>query len=385
MAKSIYLLLAAALIGAAPGPFGPASASAGYVPNHKDSGWVRLFNGRDLTGLYPHVTGSQWGQNPNNIVTVHDSLIHTYQGYTKTNHPPAPNGVLSTDIEFGYYVARLQYRHGDFANNGWITGDPWNSGFFIHAKPGGPEWPPGIENQLKIHWNSKNGGKPCTAAAGDCDQLWAGDYWILNGVQITNKDGQLTQLGGCCQPALTNHSPDYELEDWNTMEAQVFGDSLFRNLLNGHELNHGTKATWQNPQGQRVPLKKGRLQLELEGSEFLFKNWEIRLLKQDSLYSIWYKEGCMDPGYQEYDKGANLHIASLCKTPATVSLDQGNLELRATGKYEVVAHDVSGRVVARYTGQGPSRLAEYPGLKPGIYFLDVRAGASSRRLRLDRL
>ena len=42
-----------------------------------------------------------------------------------------------------------------------------------------------------------------------------------------------------------------------------------------------------------MPLKKGRLQLELEGSEFLFKNWEIRLLKQDSLYSIWYKEGCM--------------------------------------------------------------------------------------------
>jgi hypothetical protein len=40
--------------------------------------------------------------------------------------------------------------------------------FFRHV---GPEWPPGIENQLKIHWNSKNGGKSCTAAAGDCDQL----------------------------------------------------------------------------------------------------------------------------------------------------------------------------------------------------------------------
>jgi hypothetical protein len=57
--------------------------------------------------------------------------------------------------------------HGVFANNGWITGDPWNSGLFIHAKAGGPEWPPGIENQRKIHWNSKNGGKPCAAAAGD--------------------------------------------------------------------------------------------------------------------------------------------------------------------------------------------------------------------------
>lgn len=384
-------MLAAAPKGAAAAPMlaaasmGAASAFAAYAPNHKDSGWVRLFNGKDLTGLYPHVAGSQWGQNPNNIVTVHDSLIHTYQGYTKANHPPAPNGILSTDIEYGYYVARVQYRHGEFANNGWITGDPWNSGFFIHAKPGGPEWPPGIENQLKIHWNSKNGGKPCTSAAGDCDQLWAGDYWILNGVQITNKDGQLTQLGGCCQPALTNHSPDYELEDWNTMEVQVFGDSLFRNLLNGHEMNHGSKATWQNPQGQRVPLKKGRLQLELEGSEFQFRNWEIRLLKQDSLYPILYKEGCMDPSFQEYNAGANLHLAGLCKTPSTAILDKGDLELRETGAYDVAVHDASGRLVNRYRAQGPAHLDAFQGLKPGIYFLDIRSAGGSRRLRMDRL
>jgi hypothetical protein len=372
--KAPGLLLAAALSGAA-------ASFAAYAPNHKDSGWVRLFNGKDLTGLYPHVTGSQWGQNPNNIVTVHDSLIHTYQGYTKASHPPAPNGIISTDIEFGYYVARLQYRHGDFANNGWIAGDPWNAGFFFHSKP---EWPPCIENQLKIHWNSKNGGKPCTAAAGDCDQLWAGDYWILNGVQITNKDGQLTQLGGCCQPALTSHNPDYELEDWNTMEIQVYGDSLFRNLLNGHETNHGTKATWQNPQGQRVPLKKGRLQLELEGSEFLFRNWEIRLLRQDSLYSIWYKEGCMDPSFQEYSAAANLHVKDMCKTAATAILDHGNLELREAGGYEVAVHDASGRLVARYRRQGPSRLAAGEGLEPGIYFLDIRSGSRSSTLRMDR-
>jgi hypothetical protein len=169
------------------------------------------------------------------------------------------------------------------------------------------------------------------------------------------------------------------------MEVQAFGDSLFRNLLNGHQVNQGTKATWQNPQGQRVPLKKGRLQLELEGSEFLFRNWEIRLLKQDSLYSIWYKEGCMDPAFQEYDAGANLHIASMCKTPATVGLRQSRLELQEPGDYAIAVHDAAGRLVTRYRAQGPSRLAAGHGLKPGIYFLDIRSGNRSWRMRMDRL
>lgn len=33
------------------------------------------------------------------------------------------------------------------------------------------------------------------------------------------------------------HRPDVELEYWNTMEIQVHGDRLFRNLLNGTEVN----------------------------------------------------------------------------------------------------------------------------------------------------
>jgi hypothetical protein len=217
------------------------SAHAEYRPNHKDSGWVRLFNGKDLSGLYPYVEGSAKGQNPGNIVTVHDSMIHFYQGRKRANKDAGTGGVLSTELEFGYYRARVEYRAGEFTNDGWLTGDPWNSGMFFHANAGVPPFPQAIECQLRVHLTSN--GKPCSVAAGDCSQAWAGDFWILTGAQIINKDGMATQLGGCCQPAPGNHKPDHEQDGWNTMEVEVFGDSLFRTILNGNEVNRGTKAT----------------------------------------------------------------------------------------------------------------------------------------------
>ncbi len=65
-------------------------SQAAYTPNHKDSGWVRIFNGKDLTGLHPWIVGSSMGQNPGNIVTVHDSMIHFYQGRKRADNPALP-------------------------------------------------------------------------------------------------------------------------------------------------------------------------------------------------------------------------------------------------------------------------------------------------------
>ncbi|MEO7426191.1 MAG: DUF1080 domain-containing protein [Fibrobacteria bacterium] len=323
---------------------------AEYRPTHTDSGWVRLFNGKDLAGLYPYLEGSAKGQNPGNLVSVHDSMIHFYQGRKRANKDAGTGGVLSTELEFGYYRARVEYRAGEFVNDGWLTGDPWNSGMFFHANAGAPPFPQAIECQLRVHLNS-NGNKPCSVAAGDCNQPWAGDFWILTGAQIINKDGMASQLGGCCQPAYGNHKPDYEIDGWNVMEVEVFGDSLFRSILNGHEVNRGTKATGLNANNQRVPLKKGRLQLELEGSEFLFRNWEIKLTNRDSLYAVWYKEGCLDPAYQEYSKDANLHIGTLCKTPAVTGLVKTLPQKKAEGKRKSRGFDFQGRLL-----RGPSAL-----------------------------
>ncbi len=348
------------------------SLHAAYTPNHRDSGWVALFNGKNLDGLYPHVEGGNWGENLNNVISVHDSMIHIYQGLKRSANPQAPMGVLSTGNDFSFYQSRVEYKAGDIKDDGWLKGDPYNSGFFYHAHAGGPVWPPAIECQLKIHWNS-NAVKPCTAAAGDCNDVFAGDYWLLSGVQI-QKDGVTSQLGGCCQPTYGNHKPDAELTGWNTMEIQVYGDSIFKNILNKTEVNHGSKSTWQNADGKRVPLTSGRVQLELEGSEFYFKNWEIRLFKQDSLYSTWYVEGCMDPGYKEYSKTANLHIQSLCKSLNAASIEKSHIDFNQAGQYDITVKDFTGKIVAQHHQTNPKSLDIGMGLKTGLYFMEVKKG-----------
>jgi hypothetical protein len=345
-------------------------AQGAYIPSRQDSGWVRLFNGKNLDGLFPHIDGGKWGENLGNAVTVHDSMIHFYQGRKRANKDAAPNGVLSTGIEFAYYQSRVEYKHGDIKDDGWLGGDPYNSGFFYHAKEGNAAWPPAIECQLKRHWNAK-ANKPCSALAGDCDQLWAGDFWLLSGVQVT-KDGVTSALGGCCNPTYATHKPDVELEGWNKMEIQVWSDSLFQNLLNGTKVNYGTKSTWQPPQGPRVRLTEGRVQLELEGSEVMFKNWEIRLLKQDPLYKKWYVEGCRDPAFKEYLATANLHIASLCLTPATVSIEKNLLHFYQAHPYLIEVFNLHGQKVTESHHSGKGTLDIAAKLPVGIYFLAVR-------------
>ncbi len=348
------------------------SLHAAYTPNHRDSGWVALFNGKNLDGLYPHLQGGSWGENYQNIVTVHDSMIHFYQGWKRVygSNNPIPQGVLSTGIDFSHYQSRVVYKAGDPKDNGWLAGDPFNSGFFYHAQAGGPVWPPAIECQLKIHWSSKTGA--CLAAGADCDQVWAGDFWLLSDVQIT-KDG-VTNNSGATEGVPGNHNPDPELVGWNQMEIEVHGDSLFKNILNGTEINHGTKSTWINSDKQKVPLKKGRVQLELDGSEFFFKNWEIRLFKQDSLYNKWYVEGCMDPGYKEYSKTANLHMQSYCKSLNAASFVKSHIDFNQPGQYEITVKDFTGKIVAQYLQTNPKSLDIGSGLKTGLYFMEVKKG-----------
>lgn len=92
---------------------------------------MRLFNGKNLDGLFPHIDGgTPFKQNAGNVVTVHDGTIHFYQGLETADRDPSPYGVLSSGIEFTYYESRVEYKHGEVKDDGWLSGEPHNSGFF---------------------------------------------------------------------------------------------------------------------------------------------------------------------------------------------------------------------------------------------------------------
>jgi len=207
------------------------------------------------------------------------------------------------------------------------------------------------------------------------------------------------------------------------MEIRVWSDSLFQNVFNGHIINHGNNSTYENSQGQRVPLTEGRVQLELEGSEIMFRNWEIKLMPKDPLYDSFYVEGCMDPGYLEYSEQANLHISDMCVTAAvrgctdstyneynpeanvsdpaaclTLSVDVGGrrafgvdvhdsrllISVTSIGKHELTLYDINGSIIAERSGTDESqyRLDEAAG--SGIYFLRVQTDKGVYQKRLMR-
>ncbi len=291
------------------------SLSVAQISDEKnDSGWVSLFNGEDLSGLVIDIETSQSNNpDPTGAISVHDGMIHFYQDHGPGSQ--SPYGVVKTDREYSNYRARVTFQHGEIR----LRGDPNNSGLFYHVKDGPAVWPPSIECQLKRHWNSIQ-NRPCSVEAGDCNEIWAADFWILGGAQITNRYGDKTALGGCCNPALVNRNefPDYEKEGWNLMEIEVYHDSIFYNIFNGNTINWGSQSTYDNG-GQRVPLTEGAIALELEGGEIMFKDFEIidfdrtltitspissqELAPGDSLEITWETEGAVGRVFLEYKIG----------------------------------------------------------------------------------
>src|SRR5687767_11245229 len=107
------VLLAAALGTLASGLTGPGRA------DDAADGWVKLFNGRDLTGWTTFLDPRVKDADPAKVWTIKDGVIHC---------AGKPSGYLLTEKEYGDYVLRVQWRFP--AGRG-------NSGVFVHVS--GPD------------------------------------------------------------------------------------------------------------------------------------------------------------------------------------------------------------------------------------------------------
>jgi hypothetical protein len=62
---------------------------------------------------------------------------------------------------------------------------------------------------------------------------------------------------------------------WHTMEVIARGDSM-THIVNGEVVLHATNSR-QVIDGDEVPLTRGKIQIQSEGSEVFYRNIEIRL------------------------------------------------------------------------------------------------------------
>ncbi|MCA8975875.1 MAG: DUF1080 domain-containing protein [Planctomycetes bacterium] len=239
-------------------------------PAH-DSAWVSLFNGRDLSGWTPKITGYDAGDNFGDTFRVVDGLLTVcYDGYEGAFDKRF--GHLFHDTEFSNYRLRAEYRFfGDQVKGGpgWAFR---NSGLMIHGQPlatmtKDQDFPVSIEVQLL--GGGEQGERPtanlCTPGT---NVVLDGELWTTH--------------------CLDSTSPTFRGDGWVTVEVEVRGDTI-RHLVGGD-----TVLAYRDPQldprdanakklladGRDLALRRGTISLQSESHPLQFRKVELRPLDE---------------------------------------------------------------------------------------------------------
>ena len=253
--------------------------------------WESLFNGKDLTGWDIKIKDHPLNDNYKNTFRVEDSMIRVvYNDYEKFNNQ---FGHLYTHKPYSYYKLRLQYRFvGDHLADapGWADR---NSGVMLHSQSAqsvdlNQNFPVSLEFQFLC-----GNGKDTVPTGNVCTP----------GTFITY-DGK-TFLGHI----QNSNSKTYLKNEWISAEAEVYGDSLVRHIINGDTVLTYTKPmigegfvsknnswTWACITDSLIwinkantPLKEGHIALQAESQAVDFRRIEILNLV-----------GCTDPKAKNY-------------------------------------------------------------------------------------
>lgn len=180
--------------------------------------WTSLFNGKDLTGWQPKITGYELNDNFGNTFSVQDGLLTVnYDAYDTFNNR---FGHLFYEQKFSKYLLRIEYRFiGEQVSGGegWATK---NSGVMLHSQS--PEsmglnqdFPISIEAQFLggLNDGDRPTGSLCTP-----------------GTHVEMK-GELEETH-----CITASAPTYHGEEWVTMDFLVLGDELIAHIIDGDTL-----------------------------------------------------------------------------------------------------------------------------------------------------
>jgi len=248
--------------------------------------WQPLFNGRDLTGWDTYL-GPKYDSTLNKTDSIPIGLntdpakVFTVVKLGDENviRISGENfGGISTTREFENYHLQLQFRWGDLK---WHPRkkDKKDSGLMYdavgpHGADGG-YWMRSHEFQIE---------------EGDC-----GDYWACAGAisdvrakkaadnnYIFDKTGEIITFstsspqGRYCIKSYDAENPSGE---WNTLDLYCLGSTSVH-LVNG-KVNMILNNSRQAVDGNEVPLTKGKIQIQSEGSEVFYR--KIRICHIDKL------------------------------------------------------------------------------------------------------
>lgn len=242
---------------------GPAGAQEGGK-------WVSLFNGKNLDGWTPKITGYPSGENYANTFRVEDGILKV--GYDRYGKFDGKFGHLFSKQKYSHYRLRIEYR---FVGEQCPGGPSWafrNSGVMIHSQSAesmrkDQQFPVSVEVQFL-----GGNGQATRPTANVCTP----------GTNIVMGDKLITQH------CTNSRSKTYHGDQWVTVEVEVHGNGKIKHIIDGE-----TVLEYEKPQldpndadgrkliGPDGPLlSEGYIALQGESHPVEFRKVEIQVLDE---------------------------------------------------------------------------------------------------------
>lgn len=246
-------------------------AEAARAAEPEKGTWTSLFNGKDLEGWTPKITGSEFGENYKNTFRVEDGVIKVaYDQYDKFQ---GEFGHLFYKTPFSKYKLRMEYR---FTGDQCPGGPGWafrNSGIMLHCQDPktmrkDQDFPVSIECQFL--GGAETGERPTASVC------TPGTHIVMDGKLIT-------------QHCNNSKSKTYRGDQWVKLEVEVHGDGKIKHFINGELVMEYEKPQYDPGDADAAKLIKanggekmisgGYLSLQAESHPTEFRNIEIMPLE----------------------------------------------------------------------------------------------------------
>lgn len=221
------------------------------------TGWIPLFNGKDLEGWTPKFRYHELGENWRNTFRVEDGLLKV--SYDQWDEFKEEFGHLFYKDSFSHYRLRVEYR---FVGEQVKNGPGWafrNNGLMLHGQDPktmglDQDFPNSIEVQILggSGTGKRTTGNLCTP----------GTHVVMNDKLIKNHCTNST-------------SETYHGDQWVTLEVEVRGNEVIRHFINGTPV-----LEYNKPQlDDGTLLSKGTISIQAESHPTEFRKIEIMILE----------------------------------------------------------------------------------------------------------
>jgi Domain of Unknown Function (DUF1080) len=234
-----------------------------------DPGWISLFNGKDLDGWIPKISGYPVGENALQTFRVEDGILKvSYANYEKFG---TKFGHLYSKSPYSHYILRMEYRF-----EGKMMADAphyvnLNSGVMYHSQSAASQkldqaFPASLEFQFLA-----DEGKGARSTGNLCTP---GTHVHMDGKLVT-------------QHIVESSATTFPADEWVKIELEVHGNEQVIHRVNGKEV-----LRYQNPvidPEYFLPAEKrskkavvgekiatGHIALQAEGQGVWFRNIEIK-------------------------------------------------------------------------------------------------------------